>query len=513
MQLDKVLVGIVVASSLAGCASDEDGRTRDGVEVGTESQAVSARERGRRIWFENTYGGEKFFSGVLPYHPDPLKRLRVGFDAVVNTPRAQRFDVWGVINDPDCVANPAGGRDLCDDPESSGVIGIRYKGVFVDGTDMYGAACAACHAGFDPTRPPEDPNDPDWNNIHATIGNQYLDFGAVFGANLGPADVRAFMFAAWPRGAVDTTLLFSDNIMNPGVVTAFWEHETRPRFDVGLDEPTLRNGQGGEDDVGDLAAVRVYTNIGVCFQECTLPAMATGSPIDVDACRQACPDYPPQQDLDDMTVFLASHRAPQYDGGPKDGAMYARGKQVFEATCAGCHDDDGQRRHALTSDEVIALTADPANTTNACRALTSNWEAGKLWAEFSSDVYKDRVAAGERGYRVMPVAGAWATTPLLHNQSIGDWAPADATPDERVQYFEAAMWELLSPARAPKVNVLPVTIPGVALEGTPLTYIFSRDPATGAVLCTDVVENRGHHYGAGLPDADKAALIHWLRYQ
>lgn len=33
-----------------------------------------------------------------------------------------------------------------------------------------------------------------------------------------------------------------------------------------------------------------------------------------------------------------------------------------------------------------------------------------------------------------------------------------------------------------------------------------RDPTTGEVLCDDIVENRGHHYGAELPDEDKEAL-------
>ncbi len=495
-----------------GCQLGEE-TVSDDDNVGLKSSELTAEERGRDIWFENTYGGEKFFSLVLPYHPDETKRIRVGFQAVIDTPRDQRFDVWGVINDPDCVANPAGGMDICDDPEGSGVVGIRFKGPSPagDGTNAYGVACAACHAGFDPLNPPANPNDPSWDNIHATIGNQYVNFGAIFGANLAPTDVRALMFAAWPNGAVDTTLLFSDNIMNPGTVTAFWEHDDRHRFDVGLENPQLRNGQGGEDDLGDLAAVRVYTNIGVCFFECSAPAIAAGQPIDVDVCRDTCPDYPPQQDLDDMTAFLGSFNAPQFPGRGR-GLLYGLGKHTFQKNCEGCHDRNGPRRNVLSSDEVIPLAEDPANNTNACRSLTSNWETGKLWAEFSSDVYKDRVAAGNRGYRVMPLAGIWATTPFMHNQSIGDYAPADASPYERSLYYWDAMWELLSTDRTPKINVTPIPV-GPFPAGTPLAYIFSRDPTTGQLLCDDVVENRGHYYGADLGVLSKIALIYWLQYQ
>jgi hypothetical protein len=469
-----------------------------------------AIEHGRAVWFETTYGGEKFFA-FLKNHPDPARRIDIGFHNVAETPRDVRFDVWGVINDPDCVANPDGGLDLCDDPESSGIIGIRKK-TLPNGAIMFGAACAACHAGFDPVHPPADPNDPGWDNIHATIGNSYIQFGDIFGANLAAGDPRAILFAAWPPGSVDTTLLFSDNIMNPGVVTHFWAHQHRPRFEVGLDEPKLRNGQGGEDDVGgDLAAIRVYTNIGVCFAECTAPAVATGQPIDVAACRQRCPDFPPQEDLDDMGEFLASHEAPQLPG-PFLPGLYQLGRRTFDNNCASCHDRSGELRFAVTNDEVNPLAADPANATNACRSLTSNWEAGKLWAQFSSQVYKDRVTSGDRGYRTMPLAGIWATSPLLHNQSIGETAPADAHPWERVEYFWDAMWELLSDDRTPEVLTLPVPV-GPFPAGTPLQYVFSRDPATGQVLCTDVVENRGHYFGADLRVWEKVALIHWLQYQ
>ena len=86
-------------------------------------------------------------------------------------------------------------------------------------------------------------------------------------------------------GTVDTTALFPDYINNPGVVTAFWNHPWRPTFDVGADEDKMRNGQGGEDDLGgDVAALRVYTNIGVCFTECVLGPMQTATPIDIPAC-------------------------------------------------------------------------------------------------------------------------------------------------------------------------------------------------------------------------------------
>jgi cytochrome c5 len=497
------LVWVIIA--LCGCTID------DATDTAATEQALTAEDHGRQVWFNNTYGGQKFFT-FLKNHPDPAKRIEIGFRNVVETPRASRFDVWGVINDPDCTANPAGGADLCPDPTATGVVGMR-KFPGPGGTTMYGASCASCHAGFDPLDPPANANDPSWDNIHPTIGNQYLKFGAVFSANLAPTDPRKLLFLAWPDGAVDTQLLFSDNIHNPGVVTAFWEWDDRPKFDVGMDVPKLRNGQGGEDDVGaDLAAVRVYTNIGVCFAECTAPAIATGQPIDIAACKQNCADFPPDQDLADLGAFLGSFEAPQFPGPQGLGPIAAVGKHVFKENCRSCHDNTGNQKHVLSDDEVQPLVADPYNATNSCRSKSSMWERNKLWAQFSSEIYKQRVEAGNRGYRTMPLGGIWATAPFTHNQSIGRWAPATAQPIDRAAAYWDSMNELLSANRTPKINRIPVAL-GPFPAGTPTTIVFSRDPATGAVLCDDVVENHGHYYGSNLDAFSKFALIYYLLYQ
>ncbi len=99
----------------------------------------------------------------------------------------------------------------------------------------------------------------------------------------------------------------------------------------------------------------------------------------------------------------------------------------------------------------------------------------------------------------MPLGGIWATAPFMHNQSIGDWAPADATPAERAVYFADAMYELMSDTRTPKIN--------------PYVPAFSTPPGSSTPLCSDTVLNRGHTFGASLSNSDKDALIYWLQYQ
>jgi mono/diheme cytochrome c family protein len=378
-------------------------------------------------------------------------------------------------------------------------------------------SCASCHAGFNPLNPPKDVSEPSWDNIHPTIGNQHLKSGKILAANLPANDPRRLMLEAWPDGTVDTTALFSDHIMNPGMITPIWELRHRPTFNVGLDEPKLRMGQGGEDDLGgQRAALRVYTNIGVCFSECVAPRLADGRPIDLEQCRRDCTDLPPEQDLDDLNKFLHSIKAPKF---PKSinvesskRHLFVEGRKVFENNCASCHTLKNEAGRVLSNDKVNSLVEDPRNATNACRALTSQWEADHLWATFSSQVYKDRAAAGLKGYRTLPLVGVWATAPFLHNNSVGPYPPANASPQERAAAYEAAMRELLSLHRLPKINTLPIPV-GPFPAGTPLTMVFSRDPATGVLLCDDVVENKGHYYGAELPDEDKEALIFWLKRQ
>jgi cytochrome c5 len=468
---------------------------------------ASAVARGREIWLKNTYGGEKFF-WLLANASDPAQRIDIGFRNVVETPREERFDRWGVINDPDCHADPNGGPDICDDPNATGVVGIR-KFPGPGGTTIYGVACASCHAGLDPIHPPRDPNLPEWKNIHLTIGNKYLKSGALFGANLPAGDPRAILFAAWPPGTVDTTLLFNDGIMNPGIITQIWELKHRRLFDAGVAEPQLRNAQGGEDDLGlAIAARRVYTNIGVCFQECVAEKVAAGLPIDIAECVAKCPDFPPDQDMRDLAKFLFSVPHPAYPGRAAPARTYERGRKAFESACAGCHSTKGELKKVLSNDEVNLLRDLGENAPNACRALTTNWDAGHIWAEFSPSVFKAR---GGKGYRTLLLSGIWSVPPYLHNNSVGVWAPPAGSPEERATAYRTSMRQLLSRDRPPVVFTLPVQV-GPFPAGTPLSEVFSRAP-DGTLLCDDFVENHGHYYGADLSAEDKEALITWLLYQ
>ncbi|HEU4611572.1 MAG TPA: hypothetical protein VFS15_05825, partial [Kofleriaceae bacterium] len=115
------LLGITLAL-VAGCADEPSTDT-------TSNQALTAAQQaGRETWLKATFGGEKFFSVLAPN----VLHLHLGLDAALTSPRATRFQEWGLINQPGCFQGTAatGFLDYCpDDPESAGVVGVRKKAV------------------------------------------------------------------------------------------------------------------------------------------------------------------------------------------------------------------------------------------------------------------------------------------------------------------------------------------------------------------------------------------------
>jgi mono/diheme cytochrome c family protein len=494
-----------------------------------------AEERGRDVWFKSTFGGERFFSLILS---GPPFNLRLGLDALVTSPRDTRFTEYGVLNDPDCAPGDAstGYLDRCADPNSAGIIGVRKFVVTGPGGPrvLLGVSCASCHAGLDPARPPADPNHPAWENIHPTIGNQFLDVGKIFRVHLSSSDPRYQVFHTWAPGTVDTTAIESDHINNPGIITQFFDLPRRPLFDVtdgGRPVRVGRSGQGGEDDVGcEKAALRVYFNIGMCARECMVGHLANGpggtqTPIDLAECRAACPEFvEAERAVGDLCAFMRTPGPPLLRSAPGgaafvDHAAVPRGRRVFERACASCHSNGQPLPRDVLSDDEIHPAA--AVGTNSCRARTSNWQAGHIWAAFSSDQYKARPTGGPGYYRNVPLQAIWATAPFLHNNRLGNYT-GDISVAGRIAAYEDAMDQLLNPWRRDLLGSVQRTTAPIALPtplgpvtlpaGTPVAAFANLDPKNPLHnLCPDLIENAGHYYGALLPAADKYALKEFLK--
>lgn len=511
--------------AIAACVPED--ATPSPPSVSSTVQALTPQEaRGREIWLESTFGGERFFSLILP---GPPFNLPLGIELALTTPRAQRFTQWGLINDPDCCDGDAstGFFDRCADPNATGVLGVRKfpNPLPVGPRVLIGVACASCHAGLDPANPPADPNAPQWENIHLTVGNQYLRVDKIFRAHLAPTDPRYQVFQSWAPGTVDTTALETDHINNPGIITQFFNFPDRPFFDLHLDGEPIhvhRAGQGGEDDVGcERAALRVYFNIGMCAAECMVGHLANGpggtqTPIDLDQCRKDCPAFvQAEQDVVDLCSFMETTKPPRLAPAYIDHHVVHRGKQVFSFACAVCHSNGKPLPHDVLSDDLVRPAA--LIGTNRCRSRTTNWQEGHIWAAFSSD---EQRARGIGFYRDVPLQAVWATAPLLHNNRLGAFN-GDPSIEGRLAAYDDAMDKLLNPWKRDFLGSIqrttaPITIPtpggGLPLPtGTPIAAFANLDPQTLDNLCPDYIENQGHYFGAWLSPADKYALKEFLK--
>ena len=249
-----------------------------------------------------------------------------------------------------------------------------------------GMACAFCHVGPNPLKPPADPNNPKWENLSSNVGAQYFWFNRIFAWE---ADKQSFLFQAlstYRPGALDTSLVSTDYIDNPRTMNAVyylgprlvqaqrWGHEHLTGGGVNnkqfTDFPQTQTGplalyfeppdnvlnprvlKDGADSVGVLGALnRVYLNIGL-FSEDWLThfnALFGGqktTPIELLNARNNSNYWnvteawtPAMADF-----FLHStepHHLADAPGGQaylnSSSAVLDRGKVVFAERCARCH--------------------------------------------------------------------------------------------------------------------------------------------------------------------------------
>ena len=371
---------------------------------------------------------------VTPGQREKLKQIyrvrranRLGYLGVVNEPcydQAQdadprRYGLWldrrQVNCPPDPFANadkylgvPVGARGQNISPESvygepSGVLGLRlfpnpdFRDAAVTRWDpvryyadpsyygskdlvrpyRVGMSCAFCHAGLNPAKLPEDPEDPDWENVSSTVGAQYMRVARVA---LWQGDSSQFLWqllrAARP-GSVDMSLIATDHMNNPRAIGAFFQ--ISPRMQVArqwgkeklagaslenrqmstyvaggplasfFEEPatvwTPRMGKDAMDSVGILGAVnRKFVELGMFSEESLLhfSPLVGGKPqlpMDMKVARQNSGYWQATESMSANVVRFLMHMAdsPKAAEPSGDRTSAARGKLVFAERCASCH--------------------------------------------------------------------------------------------------------------------------------------------------------------------------------
>ena len=247
-----------------------------------------------------------------------------------------------------------------------------------------GMSCGFCHVGPSPTHPPADPENPALADLSSTVGAQYMWVDRLF---VYDADTTDFMFQlvhTYRPGAMDTSLVSTDNINNPRTMNAIYN--LGPRLDIArrwgsekLAGGELNNKQfndyldsgpltelfegpdtsrtphvlkDGADSVGALGALnRVYLNIGLFSEEWLLHfnAVVGGkpiTPIPIEVAQKNSSYWQATEAGTPATAlfFLKAARPDRLQDAPggqthltADQAVLDRGKTVFADTCARCH--------------------------------------------------------------------------------------------------------------------------------------------------------------------------------
>ena len=247
-----------------------------------------------------------------------------------------------------------------------------------------GMSCGFCHVGPSPVHPPADPENPKWADLSSNVGAQYFWIDRIFSWQADPSSFPYQLFHTSRPGALDTSLVSSDNINNPRTMNAVygllprleqarrWGRET-------LSGGSLNNAQfndyvksgpltefyrppntsfaprvlkDGSDSVGALGALnRVFLNIGLFSEEWMLhfnPLVGGKkiTPIQIaDARKNSTYWQATEAQTPHLAAFFLATTAPHLlknaPGGQAylthDTAQLTHGKEVFAERCARCH--------------------------------------------------------------------------------------------------------------------------------------------------------------------------------
>jgi hypothetical protein len=165
-----------------------------------------------------------------------------------------------------------------------------------------GMSCGFCHVGPNPSNPPKDPENPKWENLNSNPGAQYFWVDRIFVWNPVQKNYAFQLFHTSRPGALDTSLVSSDQINNPRTMNAVYNFPARMKLATFFGEEQLAGGElnnkqfndsigkdsalwafydkrtgnvktprvlkDGSDSVGALGALnRVYINIGLFSEE------------------------------------------------------------------------------------------------------------------------------------------------------------------------------------------------------------------------------------------------------
>jgi len=380
-----------------------------------------------------------------------------------------------------------------------------------------GLNCAGCHTGIIRTSETAEPT------VILGMPAVQLDIRAMFSflfqvaaderfnadfllpemAKDGPLNMADRMVYRWVIGALrdgvieqrdETVALFSDDMprWGPGRVDTFNPYKVMQLKEHYLD------GLPEEEAIGTAAYMSLWNqgarvaldmalnwdgnapsvhdrNVGAAFG-----AGATRESVDIAS-------------LDRVQSYVNTLAPPAYPF-PVDAELAQRGSVVYENTCASCHSLQGNRIGLV--EPLDSIGTDPE------RAVSYTERLNQLLLDYGEGYdWKLTRMRSTGGYVNMPLDGIWARAPYLHNGSV------------------PTMWDLLQPEDERNDGQPTFWIGHAVLDPVKLGHRTDIQELNGRrTFLFDVRlrgnSNRGHsgaYYGTELSDADKWALIEYLK--
>jgi mono/diheme cytochrome c family protein len=209
----------------------------------------------------------------------------------------------------------------------------------------------------------------------------------------------------------------------------------------------------------------------------------------------------------DMQAYIATIKAPVYHRSI-DEALAAEGKGIFETTCSGCHGtyaddplDDASDTYPNLLIPLDIIGTDPAVANMGVIHAHDmvDWYNGSYWGKITRSAPDDPFP----GYMPPPLDGIWATAPYLHNGS--------------VPTIELVLNSKARPPVWKRVDLDDTNFDEDAL-GWPWeapAYSQADAPADEAPLIYDTSywsqSNGGHTFGDALTDAERSAVLEYLK--
>lgn len=202
----------------------------------------------------------------------------------------------------------------------------------------------------------------------------------------------------------------------------------------------------------------------------------------------------------DIQAYLLTQEAPKY---PFDinKTLAAKGHELFAENCAKCHGTYGPS--AKYPNKIV-----PINTVGTDATRVQNFSSpyfdfyNKTW--FAQEKPKGFPSTKTSGYQAPPLDGVWATAPYLHNHSaptLYNVLNSKSRPKLFTRSYSVAESEYDKVNVGWKVQVLRETPPNLSVREQRKIYDTTQSGRN----------NGGHTFGDDLSDADRRAVIEYLK--